>query len=100
MMLNIAMNKYFQSVRKTKFSKLLARIWIYGRILWRRVVVVVGYPGVTDAGNGGPWEWRPLGIADRNQDETHIGSIGSHMETWVVYGLHVGMLARNWFVIY
>jgi len=23
------------------------------------VVVVVGYPEVTDAGNGGPWEWRP-----------------------------------------
>jgi len=22
-------------------------------------VVVVGYPEVTDAGNGGPWEWRP-----------------------------------------
>jgi len=31
------------------------------------VVVVVGYPGVTDAGNGGPWEWRPLGIVDRNR---------------------------------
>ena len=29
-------------------------------------MVVVGYPGVTDAGNGGPWEWRPLGIANRN----------------------------------
>ena len=23
--------------------------------------------GVTDAGNGGPWEWRPLGIADRSR---------------------------------
>src|SRR6218665_1970365 len=34
---------------------LSARIWIYGRNFWRRVVVV-GYPGVTDAGNGGPWE--------------------------------------------
>jgi len=48
-------------------NSLLARIWIYGRILWQRVVVV-GYPGVTDPGNGGLWEWQPLGIADRNHD--------------------------------
>ena len=31
------------------------------------MVVVVGYPEVTDAGNGGTREWRPLGIADWNQ---------------------------------
>jgi len=30
------------------------------------VVVVVGYPEVTDAGNGGPWEW-PLGMAALNR---------------------------------
>ena len=30
------------------------------------MVVVVGYPEVTDAGNGGPWEWRPLGMAALN----------------------------------
>jgi len=30
------------------------------------VVVVVGHPEVTDAGNGGPWEWRPLGMAALN----------------------------------
>jgi len=32
------------------------------------VVVVVGYPEVTDAGNGGPWEWRPLGMAALNRN--------------------------------
>jgi len=31
------------------------------------VVVVVGYPEVTDSGNGGPWEWRPLGMAALNR---------------------------------
>jgi len=30
------------------------------------LLIVVGYPEVTDAGNGDPWEWRPLGIAALN----------------------------------
>jgi len=34
-------------------------------------VVVVGYPEVTDAGNGGSWEWRPLGMAALNR-KTHV----------------------------
>ena len=31
------------------------------------LLLVVGYPEVTDAGNGGPWEWRPLGMAALNR---------------------------------
>jgi len=44
-------------------------------MLWRRVVVVVGYPEVTDVENGGPWEWRPLGMAALNPQNL-FGFIG------------------------